>query len=178
MVNPWLPKCVAFDSMLLQKREPSCTRLSQPPAKFFSIELQRDGRSIMFLIRTAFWLALILLVLPIDREEAGIANGPGAFETFAAVQTVVSDMRGFCDRNPNACATGAATVDVLRQKAVYSAGVVQGWLADESQADAIPVRAPDDLAVPLPQGDANRDDVAALIMAADGRIPASEYPPL
>lgn len=178
MVNPWLLKRVAFGSMLPQKRGLTCTGLSPLAARLSTSELQRDGRSIMFLIRTAFWLALILLILPIDREEAGIANGPGTFETFAAVQTVVSDMRGFCDRNPNACATGAATVDVLRKKAVYSAGVVQGWLADDDQGATLQVRAEDDMSAPLPQSDVSRDDVAALIMAADGRIPASEHPPL
>jgi len=126
----------------------------------------------MFLIRTAFWLTLILLVLPIDREEAGIADGPGTMETLSAVQTVVSDMRSFCERNPAACATGAATVDVLRQKAVYSAGVVQGWLSDDAPGTTINVTteaAPDEEA---------RDEVAELIMAADRRIPASPASPL
>lgn len=130
----------------------------------------------MFLIRTAFWLTLILLVLPIDREEAGIAGGPGALETLSAVQTVVSDMRGFCDRNPDACSTGAATVDVLRQKAVYSAGVIQGWLADGHQGQTLHVV--DDGAASVSPNGVDRDEVAALIMAADGRIPASDAPPL
>jgi hypothetical protein len=130
----------------------------------------------MFLIRTAFWLTLILLVLPIDREEAGIAGGPGALETLSAMQTVVSDMRGFCDRNPGACATGSATVDVLRQKAVYSAGVVQGWLADGGSAPTVYARMDDDATVS--QNQVDRDDVAALILAANNRIPASDAPPL
>ncbi|MBV6656232.1 MAG: DUF5330 domain-containing protein [Devosiaceae bacterium] len=92
----------------------------------------------MFLIRSAFWLALVLLILPIDRDAAGITDGPGAFETMAAVQTAFQDLRGFCDRNPSACETGAETVDVLRQKAVYSAGVVQSWL-DQPGEDGGPI---------------------------------------
>ncbi len=126
-----------------------------------------------FLLKTAFWLTVVLLILPIDREEAGIAQGPGAFETFAAVQTVVSDMRGFCARNPSACETGTATVDVLRQKAVYSAGVVQGWLADDEHQQTIHVRSE-----PAPEEAVRDDQVAALIEAADARIPASAHPPL
>ena len=126
------------------------------------------------MIRTAFWLALIRLVLPIDRQEAGIADGPGALETLGAVQTVFNDVRGFCERNPDACATGAATVDVLRQKAVYSAGVVQGWLSEGGQGETLQVRHD---ALP-PQG-VGEDAVAALIMAADQqRVPASAMPPL
>lgn len=91
------------------------------------------------------------------------------------MQTVVSDMRGFCDRNPGACATGAATVDVLRQKAVYSAGVVQGWLADGSEQ---PIHVRLDGEAPVPPSSVDHDGVAALIMAADNRIAASDAPPL
>jgi hypothetical protein len=144
MVNPWFRGSLAIGSTLPQRLALVCTGISRLAGSFRAIELQRDGRSTMFLIRTAFWLTLILLVLPIDREEAGIAGGPGALETLSAMQTVVSDMRGFCDRNPGACATGSATVDVLRQKAVYSAGVVQGWLADGNGAPTMHVRLDDE----------------------------------
>lgn len=139
-----------------------------------------------FLIKTSFWLALVLLILPVNREEAGIAQGPGMFESLAAVQTVMSDMRGFCGRNPQACDTGAATLDVLRQKAVYSAGVVQGWLADGDDGGTLHVRMDD--AAPTPnapaqantptQGQAASDQMATLINASNPRVPASDYPPL
>lgn len=131
----------------------------------------------MFLIRTAFFVAIVLLLLPIDRQAAGITEGPGTFETFAAIQTVVADARGFCDRNPQACATGAATVGVLRQKAIYSAGVVQSWLAEGEAGATISVhnRLPANGAQDSAGGD---DQVAALIQAANGRVPASAFPPL
>lgn len=134
-----------------------------------------------FLIKTSFWLALVLLILPVNREEAGIAQGPGMFESFAAVQTVVSDMRGFCGRNPQACDTGAATLDVLRQKAVYSAGVVQGWLADGETNGTLHVRT--DETAPRPDAvieasTAAQDQMASLINASSPRVPASDYAPL
>lgn len=144
-----------------------------------------------FLIKTSFWLALVLLILPVNREDAGIAQGPGVFESFAAVQSVVADMRGFCGRNPQACDTGAATLDVLRQKAVYSAGVVQGWLADGDGNGTLHVRL--DETAPRPeavvqtstpaqnqtaQGQAALDQMATLINASNPRVPASDYPPL
>lgn len=139
-----------------------------------------------FLIKTSFWLALVLLILPVNREEAGIAQGPGMFESFAAMQTVVADMRGFCGRNPQACDTGAATIDVLRQKAVYSAGVVQGWLADGDSGGTLHVHL--DEATPTPDAlvQANTpvpvqpvfDQMATLIDASNPRVPARAYPPL
>lgn len=142
-----------------------------------------------FLIKTSFWLALVLLILPVNREEAGIAQGPGVFESFAAVQSVVADMRGFCGRNPQACDTGTATLDVLRQKAVYSAGVVQGWLADGEGTlhvrmdEAAPTPAAQvQASAPAPhsatQRTAAQDQMAALINASNPRVPASAYPPL
>lgn len=100
MVNSWFRGSLAIGSTLPQRLALVCTGISRLAGSFAAIELQRDGRSTMFLIRTAFWLTLILLVLPIDREEAGIAGGPGALETLSAMQTVVSDMRGFVIATP------------------------------------------------------------------------------
>ncbi|MFK7793401.1 MAG: DUF5330 domain-containing protein [Devosiaceae bacterium] len=134
----------------------------------------------MFLIKTTFWLSLVLLLLPIDRHAAGIAEGPGTLETFSAVRTVVSDARGFCDRNPSACATGTATLAVLRQKAVYSAGIIQTWLAQDSNVRAtevIPAYQDNDARGRIPET-ASADQVAALIQAADARLAAQSHPPL
>lgn len=134
-----------------------------------------------FLIKTSFWLALVLLILPVNREDAGIAHGPGMFESFAAMQSVVADMRGFCGRNPQACETGAATVDVLRQKAVYSAGVVQGWLADGDTQGTLHVRMDETAPTPdeiSPARAPAQDQMATLIDASNSRVPALAYPPL
>ncbi len=124
-----------------------------------------------FLLKTAFWVGLVLLILPIDRQAAGISNGPSTLDTMSAVRTVVSDVRGFCDRNASACATGAATLTVLRQKAVYSAGVVQTWLADGEGAPGTQTL--------LVHNDVQQNaDIASLIGASTNRIPANDYPPL
>lgn len=133
----------------------------------------------MFLLRTAFWLTVVLMILPIDRDDAGIASGPGTFETLAAVQTVVADMRRFCERNPQACDTGSQSIEVLRQKAVYSAGVVQGWLSQTDNGGVVHVNDQTDTQ-PLPTDGigASADQVAALIQAADGGTPNPAHPPL
>lgn len=133
----------------------------------------------MFLVRAAFWLTLILLILPVDREAAGISDGPGALETLGAVQSVVSDMRGFCARNPHTCDTGAATFDVLRQKAVYSAGMVQGWLSEPNENQVIPASLPStDEAGPERSAQPAYTQAAARSYVLDARLPASSYPPL
>ncbi|MEM1286893.1 MAG: DUF5330 domain-containing protein [Pseudomonadota bacterium] len=91
-----------------------------------------------FLIKTAFWLCLILVFLPIDRQVDGIDQGPGALETMAALQATVQDLRGFCERNADVCATGAANMETLRQKAAYSVDLLQVWLDSERVEHAFP----------------------------------------
>ena len=126
----------------------------------------------MGLFRIAFWLGLVLLVLPVDRQAAGIEDGPGALETLFALQTTVQDMRGFCTRNPDACATGAETLEVMRQKAVYSAGLVQAWLASpDAAAPAAPLPAA------LPAG-AGGEAVATLTPAAGPAVAPAAGDPL
>lgn len=139
----------------------------------------------MFLVRAAFWLTLILLILPVDREAAGISEGPGALETLGAVQRVVYDVRGFCGRNPDTCATGAATVDVLRQKAVYSAGVVQGWLSEHDTSQVLPAALPAERSgetegslIPVQTQVPMQTQAAARSYVLDARLPSSPYPPL
>lgn len=131
-----------------------------------------------FIIKTAFWLSLVLLLLPIDRQAAGITEGPSTLETFSAVRTVVSDVRGFCDRNASTCQTGVATVSLLREKAVYSAGMIQTWLATENAGQNQTLQVHAGTSGPAAQALAGGDDMALLIDASSNRIPASAYPPL
>ncbi len=69
-----------------------------------------------FLIRMAFWLALILLILPIGLSSDG-GRQIGALQAMGAVQAAIADMRGFCQRQPDACAVGGEMIGHLTDKA-------------------------------------------------------------
>lgn len=69
-----------------------------------------------FLIRMAFWLALILLILPIGLSSDG-GRQIGAWQAMGAVQAAIADMRGFCQRQPDACAVGGEMIEHLTDKA-------------------------------------------------------------
>lgn len=69
-----------------------------------------------FLIRMAFWIGLILLILPIGLTSDG-GKQVGAFEAFGAVQAAISDARGFCQRQPDACAVGGEMLSHITDKA-------------------------------------------------------------
>ncbi|MFG1464278.1 DUF5330 domain-containing protein [Xanthobacter sp. DSM 24535] len=77
-----------------------------------------------FLIRMTFWLGLILLLLPLGTSGEG--REVGAWQAFVAVQSAVSDARGFCQRQPDACAVGGDMLMQITEKA--QVGIK--WVAD------------------------------------------------
>jgi hypothetical protein len=67
----------------------------------------------LFLIRTAFWLMIIVLLLPTDEQQRN--------EVYGTAQAAVHDVATFCDRNPETCARGKDAFAVLLQKAQFGA---------------------------------------------------------
>jgi hypothetical protein len=94
----------------------------------------------MFLIRTAFWLALIILLIPVSGHDGSGGEATGLeispVEAFQAARHTVSDLAGFCDRNPDTCRTGSAVVRVFGQKAQAGALMVYEYLAEVSEDGA------------------------------------------
>ncbi|WP_029003686.1 DUF5330 domain-containing protein [Azorhizobium doebereinerae] len=101
-----------------------------------------------FLIRMAFWLALILLILPIGLTSDG-GRQVGAWQALSAVQAAIADARGFCQRQPDACAVGGEMLGHLTDKAQAGAKWVYDTIgtpkgehgkADAQAAPAEPAR--------------------------------------
>ena len=67
----------------------------------------------LFLIRTAFWLMIIVLLLPTDEQQRS--------EVYGTAQSAVNDVATFCDRNPETCARGKDAFGVFVQKAEFGA---------------------------------------------------------
>ncbi len=89
----------------------------------------------MFLLRVAFWLGLVLVLLPTG-ESAPSAQSPqvGAVEAFSAASATVSDVSGFCSRQPGACSVGAQVATALGHKAQAGAKMVYEFLTEKSAA--------------------------------------------
>lgn len=70
---------------------------------------------IRFVLKSAFFLGLVALVVPSltgrASEKGQSSPGLDVFSTFAGAQAALSDLSGFCDRVPSACAAGG---DVAR----------------------------------------------------------------
>src|SRR6476620_4960611 len=74
----------------------------------------------MFLIRTVFWLVILVLLLPTNEQQQG--------EVYGTAQAAVKDVSGFCERNPSVCATGKDAFAVFMQKARFGAEMVMGFV--------------------------------------------------
>jgi hypothetical protein len=87
----------------------------------------------MFLIRVAFWLTIVLILLPSGESSAPPqASQVGAVEAFTAASAAVSDVGGFCSRQPEACTVGAQAATALGHKAQAGAKMVYEYLTDKA----------------------------------------------
>lgn len=92
----------------------------------------------MFLIRTAFWLGVVIMLIPVDQEAASEAREArletiGAFEAVGAAQETLADVGGFCARNPQTCEVGGRVATTFALKARTGARIV-GEFIDEQLA--------------------------------------------
>src|SRR4051812_20506063 len=71
-----------------------------------------------FLLRMAFWLGLVLVLLPREKTpESEKLPQIGASEAVSAASAAVSDISQFCKRQPAACEVGGQAATVIGQRA-------------------------------------------------------------
>jgi hypothetical protein len=84
-----------------------------------------------FLLRVAFWLSIVLVLLPSgDYQPKGEAPRIGAADAVSAASAAVSDLSGFCGRQPDACAVGGQAAIALGQRAQAGARFLFDLLQD------------------------------------------------
>ncbi len=103
----------------------------------------------MFLIRAAFWLSIVILLIPAD-PQSGEAPRVTLFNAFIAARTTLADLSGFCDRNPDVCVTGGAAVDLFADKAQNGVRMLYRYFDENGATD--PAKADD-------HGTLSRDDL-------------------
>ena len=69
-----------------------------------------------FLLRLAFWLTIVLALLPSGSKQP-TTRGPEIGEAFSAAGAAVSDARHFCERQPGACEVGSQFTVMIGQRA-------------------------------------------------------------
>ena len=89
----------------------------------------------MFLIRAAFWLSLVVMLIPADPDSGQEAPRVSAMQAFFAAKATVADMSGFCERNPDVCTTGGAAFRVFAEKARSGARTLYDYFGNDSAAE-------------------------------------------
>jgi hypothetical protein len=124
-----------------------------------------------FLLRIAFWLGLVLVLLPRDKTpESEKVPQIGAAEAVSAASAAVSDMSQFCKRQPTACEVGGQAATFIGQRAQDGARKLYQIINDKKD-QIIEKKAPDhtgsistmaeaDLAATAPRDTLTQDDLA------------------
>ena len=84
-----------------------------------------------FLIKCAFWLSLVLLVIPFGGNDQNGGPRVGAVEAFLAARAVVDDMSGLCERRPDACEIGRSALHTIGVRAREGARIAYDMLDEQ-----------------------------------------------
>jgi hypothetical protein len=84
-----------------------------------------------FLLRMAFWLGLVLILLPSGATERPAAtNDVAPSDAISAASATVGDLRQFCTRQPDACTVGSHVATQLGYKAQAGAKMLYDFLTE------------------------------------------------
>jgi hypothetical protein len=90
-----------------------------------------------FLLRLAFWLGLVLVLLPRDKTpESGKLPQVSVSDAVQAATAAVSDMGQFCKRQPAACDVGGQAATVIGVRAQDGARKIYNSITDKKPGEA------------------------------------------
>jgi|SRR6185312_11281161 len=124
-----------------------------------------------FLLRMAFWLGLVLVLLPREKTpESEKMPQIGASQAVQAATAAVSDMSQFCKRQPAACEVGGQAAAVIGQRAEDGARKLYKIITDKRAPDHTGSIGAVDNADSSPSDLAPRDTLTPDDLAAEWRI--------
>src|SRR5262245_23394692 len=84
-----------------------------------------------FLLRVAFWLGVVLVLLPSTGTQPTPKSEVGTFEAVSAARATVGDLRNFCDRQPEACSVGSQAAVAIGHRAQAGAKMLYEFLNEQ-----------------------------------------------
>jgi Family of unknown function (DUF5330) len=108
-----------------------------------------------FLLRVAFWLGVVAVLLPREGTAPASSAQISATDAMSAATATVGDMRQFCGRQPEACNVGSQAAEAIEDRAKAGAKRLYDMLNERLAANdsdrAIPVSSTKNAGpVPLP----------------------------
>jgi hypothetical protein len=76
----------------------------------------------------AFWLAVVLVLLPSGGTQPTPNVNVSALDAMSAAKATVTDMRSFCERQPDACLVGSQAAIALGHRAQAGAKMLYEYL--------------------------------------------------
>ncbi len=109
-------------------------------------------QSMRFLLRMAFWLTIILALLPSGGSQPTLKLNVSAVDAVSAAKATVSDVRSFCERQPDACTVGSQAAVTIGHRAQAGAKMLYQYLNERfgSHDAGTPLNAASGESVPLP----------------------------
>jgi len=91
-----------------------------------------------FLLRMAFWLGVVCVLLPSGAKQASPDAHIDATQAMTLAGAAVTDMRGFCDRQPDACKVGGKVAVALGYKAEAGARTLYEFVTTKLKEKSTP----------------------------------------
>ena len=91
-----------------------------------------------FLLRMAFWLGVVCVLLPSGTKSAAPDANIDAKQAVTLASAAVSDVRGFCDRQPDACVAGGKVAVALGHKAEAGARTLYEFITAKLSEKSAP----------------------------------------
>jgi hypothetical protein len=87
-----------------------------------------------FLMRMAFWLTLVLVLLPTDKTaNTDKSKSIDTMDAASAAAAAMSDMTQFCSRQPTACEVGGKAAVVIGERAQNGARKVYQFITEKDE---------------------------------------------
>jgi hypothetical protein len=94
-----------------------------------------------FLLRMAFWLTVVCVLLPSGTKSTSSDANIDPKQAVTLASAAVSDARGFCDRQPDACEAGGKVAVALGHKAEAGARTIYDFITTKLAEKSAPEKA-------------------------------------
>src|SRR6476646_7851509 len=126
--------CRVFSTIMSKNVPDLPTSLSMPPASLrpgAAGYAAGDAGVMFFLLRMAFWLGVVLILLPSSfTQRSPSTTDVGTADAISAASATVEDLRGFCTRQPDACNIGSHMATAIGYKAQAGAKMLYDVLTE------------------------------------------------
>ncbi|MDO9411394.1 MAG: DUF5330 domain-containing protein [Pseudolabrys sp.] len=87
------------------------------------------GSVMFFLLRMGFWLTVVCVLLPSSGSKTSPDAQIDAVQAVSLASAAMSDARGFCDRQPDACIVGGKVATAIGHKAEAGARTIYDFIS-------------------------------------------------